>query len=594
MSRSFPIPDDEVIDVIPPRKRHWRRWLLLGLFLTLIVAARGLTIYVSALWFGSLGYSSVYWYIFQSKITLFAVFAVLTLLILRGAFWLLERVFAAHTQGPRTIVVNNQPVSFSPARVVRPAAWIISIIGALICGLSMKGAWQKFALYSHRVAAPVTDPIFQKPLDFYLFTLPVYDLIGGWLMGLAIVIFLGTLVYALLTMSQQTKKLAESARRTSFAAVSLALAFLLLALAFNTYLSRFPYLWEDHQTFTGVTYTEANYFLPALFAVCMGLVVAAAIALLNAITQKRLRLLVVALALPIGIYVVGAMIVPAYVTNFIVKPNELERETPYIQHNITATRRAFGLEGVEQREFDAENSVAALNLDANHATLENIRLWDWQALHDTLRQIQAIRTYYDFPDVDVDRYRVGGQSRQMMVAPREIDVDKLPEASRNWINEKLIYTHGYGVTMNTANGFDPEGMPRFLLSNMPIESSVPDIKVTRPQIYFGERTKTNVYVKTKQKEFDYPQGETNTYTSYEGSGGIRIGGGLRRIVLAYALDDLSKLPFSDDVTADSRVLIHREIFDMVDGVAPFLTYDKDPYIVIASDGRLYWMIDAYT
>ena len=593
MSSSFP-DDDDVIDISPTRKRHWRRWLLLSVIVLLIVAARSLTIYVSALWFGSLGYSSVYWYIFRSKLTLFAVFAVLTLVILRGAFWLLERAFASHTLGPRTIVVNNQPVTFAPARFVRPASWIISVIGGLVSGLSMKASWQAFALYTHRVAAPETDPIYQKPLDFYLFSLPVYDLLGSWLMAITVVIFLATLVYALLTMSQQHKGTAKSATRTSFGAISLALAPLLLALALNTYLSRFPYLWEDHQTFTGVTYTEANYLLPALLIVCVALLVAAAIALVNAFTQKSLRLLIVGVALPIAIYVVGGILVPAYVTGFIVKPNELERETPYIQYNITATRRAFGLEGIEQREFDAENSVAALDLDANRSRLENIRLWDSQALRDTLRQIQEIRTYYDFSNIDVDRYLIGKEKRQMMVSAREIDVEKLPEASRNWINEKLIYTHGYGVTMNTANGFDAEGIPKFLLSNMPIESTAAELKVTRPQIYFGEETKTNVYVKTKQKEFDYPQGETNSYTSYEGSGGIRIGAGLRRLVLAYALDDLSKLPFSDDVTADSRVLIHREIFDMVDSVAPFLIYDKDPYIVVAGDGRLYWMVDAFT
>ncbi len=191
---------------------------------------------------------------------------------------------------------------------------------------------------------------------------------------------------------------------------------------------------------------------------------------------------------------------------------------PYIEHNINWTRRAFGLEQIELREFEAENSVEALNLNANRATLENIRLWDWRALQDTLKQIQTIRTYYDFPDVDVDRYSFGGQTRQVMLAAREIDVEKLPESSRNWINEKLIYTHGYGLTMNTANEFTPEGMPRFLLSNMPIETSTQEIKMTRPQIYFGQKTDTDVYVNTAQKEFDFPQGEANTYTTYEGTG----------------------------------------------------------------------------
>ncbi len=233
-------------------------------------------------------------------------------------------------------------------------------------------------------------------------------------------------------------------------------------------------------------------------------------------------------------------------------------------------------------------------LPNNRDTIENIRLWDWRALQDTLRQIQAIRTYYDFPDVDVDRYVVGGNTRQMMIAPREINDSKLPASSRNWINERLIYTHGYGVTMNSANGFTPEGLPQFVLSNMPVESTAREIKVTRPEIYFGELTDRYVYVKTKQNEFDYPQGDTNTSTTYQGTGGIRIGNRLRRMLLAWGIGDLSKLPFSNDVTSDSRVLINRNIREIVNGVAPFLTYDKDPYIVVDNEGRLFWMIDAFT
>src|SRR4029450_11279989 len=175
-----------------------------------------------------------------------------------------------------------------------------------------------------------------------------------------------------------------------------------------------------------------------------------------------------------------------------------------------------------------------------------IRLWDWRALQDTLRQIQAIRTYYDFSDIDIDRYEIGGKVRQMMLAARELNVERLPAASRNWINEKLIYTHGYGLTKNPGKGFTPEGLPKLILSNMPVQSTIPGIKVTRPEIYFGELTNTDVYVKTRQKEFNYPQGETINLTSYEGTGGIVIGGFFRRLLIALDRGDLTKLPFSDD------------------------------------------------
>ncbi len=594
MSETFS-RDDNVIDVGPPRRRRWRRWLLAAVIVFFILLSRSLSIYLSALWFGSLGYQQVYWYIFKWKIGLFFLFSILTIVFLRGAFWLLERAFSTYVLEKRTIVINNQPVQFSPARFVKPISWIVAALCGVFFGLAMKDDWQTFARYFNRASAQIADPIFQKPLSFYLFVLPFYNEVSFWLISISFIVLCAALIYALLILPQKMfKSDRDDASGVAFAAVSLSLAAFLLLLSWRTYLSRFPYLWQDHQIFSGVNYVEARYLLPALVFVAIGLLVAAAIAILNAFTRQGLRLLLLAVAIPLAIYIVGVVIVPAYVTSFIVKPNEIDRETPYIEHNIQWTRRAFGLEQIESRDFEAENSVQALNLAANRDTLENIRLWDWRALRDTLKQIQAIRTYYDFPDVDVDRYTTNGKLRQMMTAARELNVNSLPEPSRNWINEKLSYTHGYGITMNTANGFTPEGLPQFVVSNMPIESQSPEIKVTRPQIYFGQETNTDVYVKTRQKEFDYPQGETNTYTSYEGTGGIRIGSGLRRMLLATALNDVSKLPFSDDVNSDSRALINREISKMVNGVAPFLIYDNDPYIVVSNDGRLFWIIDAFT
>lgn len=567
----------------------------------LFLSSRALSIYLSALWFGSLGYASVYWYMFRLKIELFVVFFLVSMLILRGAFWLIERVFARFSFDSRTVFINRQPLNISPGRVLRPLAWIVSVLAGLVFGLSMRESWRSFALYFHQASTELTDPVFHKPVGFYLFTLPVYDLLSGWLLSLSIIVLVATIVYALLAMTQEglqeglsASASPSNARTISIRAVGCALAVLLLVVAWNVSLSRYPYLWDDHQTFSGVTYAEANYFLPSLLWVAIALVAAAAICFINAFAFHRLRLFIVAVAIPVIIYVIGSVIVPAYVTNFIVKPNELGRETPYIEQNISWTRRAFGVDRIEQRNFDAEISTDAFDLQGNRPTLDNIRLWDWHALKDTLTQIQAIRTYYDFTDVDVDRYVVSGEKRQMMLATREIDEAKLPEQSRNWVNEKLIYTHGYGLTMNTANGFDSEGMPKFVLSNMPIESTAPELKITRPEIYYGQKTNSSVYVKTKRMEFNYPQGESNNLTTYEGSGGIRIGGLTRRWLLAWALDDLSKLPFSDDVTSESHVLIHRNIRDIVDSVAPFLIYDNDPYIVVSKEGRLFWIIDAFT
>jgi uncharacterized membrane protein (UPF0182 family) len=471
----------------------------------------------------------------------------------------------------------------------------VSAFFGLVYGLTLKDDWQQFALFTHQPATAETDPVFGKTLGFYLFSLPWYESLSTWLIGVALIILVAAVAYSLLGLPQTVLK--PSVRWSSGAAfrgVCCALALFLVVLSWRTYLTRFPFLWDDHQTFAGVTYTEAHYVLPALLFVAIALLIAAAISLVNAFTVRRFSVLLLAIALPVVVYIVGVVLVPAYVQSFIVKPNELDRETPFISHNIEWTRKGFGIAQIELRDFQAEATVEALDLQNNLDSLNNIRLWDWQALQDTLKQIQAIRTYYDFQDVDVDRYVTSGRVQQVMVAPREINDSKLPESSRNWVNERLIYTHGYGVTMNTANGFTPEGLPQFLLSNMPIESTSPEVKVTRPEIYYGEQTNRFVYVNTKQKEFDYPQGDANNYTTYEGTGGIKIGGTLRRTLLAWAVGDLSKLPFSDDVTSESRVLINRRITDIVNGVAPFLTYDRDAYIVVGADGHLYWIIDGFT
>src|SRR5260370_13338448 len=269
--------------------------------------------------------------------------------------------------------------------------------------------------------------------------------------------------------------------------------------------------------------------LTGMLVVCAALVLGAVIAAVNTVSVPRGRWIVAAI-IPAAFCYVVLQVVAWYVSSFIVKPNELVREQPYIAYNVDLTRQAWGLNRVAQREFPAETTVEAADPANNQATLQNIRLWDWHALQDTLRQIQELRTYYDFPDIDIDRYEINGTMRQVMLAPRELNVEKLPESSRNWINEKLIYTHGYGITMNPVNGFTSEGLPTLILSNMPIQSTVQNIVVKRPEIYFGELTNTDVSVKTRQQEFNYPQGQTNSLTSYEGNGGILLGGCFRRLL----------------------------------------------------------------
>jgi uncharacterized membrane protein (UPF0182 family) len=603
--------DGPIIDVEPEEVagggRRKRRWALVVVVLLLLFAlTRAGSVYIETLWFGSLGYSSVYWTGFKYGWAVFAVFALATVVALRVVFLLLERGFAVTTLAPRRVVVNNEQVFIRPARVLRPAAWIVSVLLGLIYGGGMSESWETFALWLNRPGTPgVVDPVFGNTLGFYLFTLPALDAMTSWLLMLAWVALIGAVVYSALgllpsggnlrSVTSRGAGLEAGARAKAYAAVSAALGLLLATLAMRAYLSRYEYLFEDHTIFSGVTYTEDHWVLPGLVFVTVALALGAALALANAVAFRRLRPLVAAVALPALVYMVAVVAIPGYVQSFVVKPNELERESAYIMHNMEATRRAFNLERVEARDFPADSDDAAYALDANRPTLDNLRIWDYHALQDTLRQVQEIRTYYDFNDVDIDRYHVGGQTRQVLLAARELDITKLPASSRgNWINERLIYTHGYGVTMNTANGFTPEGRPEFLLSNMPAESTAPELKLARPQIYFGEKTDTSVYVSTRQKEFDYPQGDANASTVYEGTGGFSVGGALRRAVIAWELGDTTRLPFADDVTADSRVLMRRNIRERLHTLAPFLLYDEDPYVVVREDGGLSWIMDAYT
>ena len=456
--------------------------------------------------------------------------------------------------------------------------------------------WTTLALYWHAPRGATTlDPVFGRPLSFYLFTLPAWQLIAGWLLTLAVIACAIAALFVAVTGSARVliERRFVAGETRPWRGLSIGFAAVLLTLAARVYLGRFERLFQDGTIFAGVTYTDAHVTLTGMLVVCVALIVGAAMAGICAISALRRRWLVASVVPAIVCYVIVA-VVGWYVSSFIVKPNQLVRERPFIAHNIEMTRRAYALDRIEPHPFPADSGIEAVDPLNNQTTLENIRLWDWRALQDTLRQIQAIRTYYDFPDIDIDRYQIGSSVRQVMLATRELNVDKLPASSRNWINEKLIYTHGYGVTMNPVNGFTSEGLPTLVLSNMPIQSTIQGLTITRPEIYFGELTNNDVYVKTRQKEFNYPQGDTNNLTSYEGNAGIRLGGFLRRTLIALDRGDIAKLPFSDDVSSESRLLMRRNLRERVQELAPFLTLDPDPYVVVGEDGRIYWFMDAFT
>ena len=592
----------QTIDWPPPRQPRRRRGLPIVIGVLALLLFGGGTIlsyYVEALWWDSLGVGDVFWTTLRLQSQTFTGFAVTTFLILYGSFLALKPAKLGELAG-LPILINGQPIKLPVEPVIRLVALGASLVIAAITGAGMMAEWNVLALYRsggstavQHAATAMIDPIFGRPLPFYLFTLPVWQLVSGWLMTLSVLVGAMSVFFVVITGGTRILGGSRDSDRSAWRGLSIAFACVMLMLSIRVYLGRFDRLFEDHTIFAGVTYTDAHVTLTGMLVVSIALAVGALLALVNAVAAPRVRWLVLAVA-PAAVCYVGVSVMGWYVTSFIVKPNELVREAPYIAHNIELTRKAFALDRIEQHPFPADSGVEAVDAEHNQATLQNIRLWDWRALQDTLRQIQEIRTYYDFPDIDIDRYTVNGSVRQMMLATRELNVEKLPESSRNWINEKLIYTHGYGVTMNPVNGFTPEGLPTLILSNMPVQSTIPSLKVTRPEVYFGELTNTDVYVKTRQKEFNYPQGETNSLTSYEGNGGILLGGFFRRLIIALDRGDLAKLPFSDDITAESRLLMRRNIKDRVTTLAPFLTFDEDPYVIVSDEGRLYWMMDGFT
>jgi uncharacterized protein len=588
----------DIVDWQRRPRRHRRLFLLVLVILAVFIfsSRTALSYYVNALWFESLGYGDVFRKTLTLQWAVFAAFFAVTFLLLYGWFLALRRAYQSDLPDNHMIFIGGQSLKLPVARILGLLGLVVSLAIALVTGASVMMEWPTFALYWYgtQTTGGAVDPIFGKPVHFYLFTLPAWQFITGWLLTLVVIACVIAVFFVFVTGSTRM----VTGRRGRYISLqwrgfSVAFAFLLLVLAMRTYIARFERLFDEHTIFGGVTYTDAHVMLPGMLAVCAALILGAAIATMNVVTPPRARWLAAAVAPSVICYLV-LQIIGWYVSSFIVKPNELVRERPYIAYNIDLTRQAYGLDRVAQREFSAETTVEAADPANNQATLQNIRLWDWRALQDTLRQIQEIRTYYDFPDIDIDRYEINGTMRQVMLAPRELNVDKLPESSRNWINEKLIYTHGYGITMNPVNGFTPEGLPTLILKDMPIQSTEKNIVVTRPEIYFGELTNTDVYVKTRQQEFNYPQGQANSLTSYEGNGGIVLGGFLRRLLIASDRGDLTKLPFSDDINHESRLLMRRNVRDRVVSLAPFLTYDSDPYIVVGDDGRLSWIMDAFT
>ncbi|MGD2105460.1 MAG: UPF0182 family protein, partial [Anaerolineae bacterium] len=461
----------------------------------------------------------------------------------------------------------------------------LSVIGALVAltmASTAAGQWMTALRFRSGVPFGLSDPIFLMDASFYVFKLPFYRFLVSWGMGLVVVTVIGNaLVYVLAGRVRQAEAIGH---------LSVLGALFLAGRAVSYQLQRWALIESSAGVVHGAGYTDVNARMPLLYLLT-GVVLIGALVLLVNIFIRRWRLLLYVGAAWLVLSLIGQSY-PAAVQRFTVEPNELALEREYIGHNIEFTRYAYGLAEIEESDYQLKGDLTAQDLEANGETLDNVRLWDWKPLRTTYEQIQEIRTYYTFADVDIDRYRLGGRLRQVNLAVRELDIEQMREDARTWINQHLIYTHGYGLCLSPVGEVSEEGLPRLLVRNIPPESEDSRIEVTRPEIYFGEKTSNYVIVNTTEDEFDYPKGDQNVYARYEGGAGVPMGGIWRRIAFALRFSSTPIL-LSNATDADSRILFHRVLSDRVKMVAPMLWLDPDPYPVIL-EGRVVWLLDAYT
>ncbi len=523
------------------------------------------------LWFSGLGYAQVFVKVWKTRLGL-GILAVFLFLA--------------------TAYVNYHAARRLGAHVRRSVYFAAALPLGFLLGIYASRGWELLLWYTNAAPFGVADPVFNRDVGFYIFRLPFYEFLLG--MGFLALVFLAVLtavVYlygaGVLLRERLLGEVAfELPAQAKLHASAIAGAFALLFAA-RFYLSRYRVLFTQKDTFFGAGYAEVKVYLPILELL---VVLCTATALLLFVSRKLGTKPAAAVAALTVVVAIGGSFITGAVQHYQVAPDEFNYERPYIQHSIKFTRLAYNLEDIKEVEFPATQNLSFADIQNNPETIKNIRLWDYRPLKRTLEQLQLIRTYYAFNDVDVDRYVLNGEYRQVMLAVRELNTEQLAGPSLTWVNEHLVYTHGYGIAMTLASEVSPEGLPVFVVKDIPPRSEY--INITRPEIYYGELTNSYVIVRTRMEEFDYPRGEENVYTTYEGDGGVVLDSGIKR--LAYALRfGSAKIFLSNSITEESRIMYYRNIRERVKKLAPFLAYDSDPYLVVA-DGRLYWIIDGYT
>ena len=567
-----------------------RKWLFILLGIVTVgsmFAEKIIGFYFNWIWFAHHEFDSVFWTIVFSQ---WGFGLVAGVLFFTFTCFPLKRMYDHSSHIPVLLsdsVRRELPLLDLIASNLRKLMFFGPLVLAVMTGLIIGQKWEIVQLYAKAVPFGSADPIFGNDYSFYLFTLPFLNLGKSILweafvvlgIGTGIIFFLKQFIY----LGPNGIVMQVEARRP----LSSLVFYFLILMAMEFHLQRYDLLLEGNGVVTGIGFADYYGQLPILNTMSWLSLAGAGLSFFIA-TGRGVKKVVLALT-GIGVIYFAGSFYPKILQNFVVNPNELIKETPFIEHTIAGSLKAYGLDTTESKRLTGAESLNAESIQANSLTIENIRLWDQEPLLDTLGQIQEIRTYYQFNSVDNDRYTIDGKYRQTLLSPRELQSENLP--NRTWINEHLTFTHGYGVSLSPVNQITPQGMPVLFIKDIPPQSNV-DLKVEQPEIYFGELSNDHVFVNTGTKEFDYPEGEKNVYKNYEGSGGFPVDSFIRKLLLAARFKTL-KILFSQDIKSESRVLMYRNITERVLQVVPFLRLDSDPYLVV-TEGKMKWIYDAYT
>ena len=583
--------------------KRFRLIIVVTLIFVISTLAKALSqYYPDILWFESLNLQDVWWRSFTGQATVFiGVFSV-------AFIWFFLNILIAKYISSSTPKTDKKTAFFEhlknqmgnteaydmimalPKKLNNMMVFVGAVLVSLLMAYKAKAFWHIIYSFINQVQFHVKDPLFGKDISFYVFSLPLLSLLYKWAYFL---IFLTIAITIWIYLSHNLLKSIiskTSIRSRAKIHVFILLGLFVLVLAFGKWISIFEVLFSSRGVVFGAGFSEVYAQLP-VYKGLLWLLIAEAILLF--IWAFRSGILVPGLffILIIGLTVLG-QIAPNMVQRYVVSLNEFEKEESFIKDNINYSRQAYGLDNVIEKEFPVSDALTRRDIQKNKLTVDNIRLWEPGPLKSTLSQLQEIRPYYEFSNVDVDRYVIDGSLQQVMLSPRELDVTQLDPKARTWQNQHFVYTHGYGICMTPVNRVTSKGLPLYILKDIPPVSDT-NLQVSRPEIYFGENTKDYVIVNSSQKEFDYPSGDKNEYTHYKGKGGVRLNSLIKRAIFSYRYSKINLL-LTPLINQGSRILFDRDIMTMVKKIAPFLVYDHDPYITLTDRGRLVWILDAYT